>query len=64
MEYELVHYILLGLLVGLAYWHGHNTGVNAGAEGMYEHLYNSGTRKEDKVIVALEYEDRHYKKDF
>jgi|TARA_B100000287_G_scaffold26768_1_gene25605 hypothetical protein len=64
MEYQLIHYLILSGVVALAYWHGHKTGVNAGAEGMYEHLYKNGVRKNDKVIVELEYEDRHYKKDF
>ena len=31
---------------------------------MYTHLYNQGVRKNDHVIVKLEYEDRSGTKEF
>ena len=65
MEYQLIHYLILSGIVALAYWHGHKTGVKSGAAGMYDHLYQTGPRKNDHVIVKLEYEDRsNIKRDF
>ena len=52
------------LVVAIAYWHGHKTGIKVGADTMYTHLYENGTRQNDKVIVCLEYEDRSGTKEF
>jgi len=64
MEITIGLYILVTILVAVAYWHGHKTGVRNGADTMYQHLYEQGTRKNDKVIIALEYEDRSGTKEF
>ena len=57
-------YILVSIVVAIAYWHGHKTGIKVGADTMYTHLYENGTRQNDKVIVCLEYEDRSGTKEF
>ena len=64
MEITIGLYILASIVVGVAYWHGYKTGVRTGADTMYDHLYQNGTRKNDKVIVCLEYEDRSGTKEF
>ena len=58
MEITIGLYILVSIVVAIAYWHGHKTGIKVGADTMYTHLYENGTRQNDKVIVCLEYEDR------
>ncbi|OUX44521.1 MAG: hypothetical protein CBE21_00630 [Proteobacteria bacterium TMED261] len=57
-------YILVSIIVAVAYRHGYKSGVRHGADTMYGHLYNNGVRKDDKVIVHLEYEDRSSVKEF
>ena len=64
MELTLGVYILVSIVVAIAYWHGHKTGIKVGADTMYTHLYENGTRQNDKVIVCLEYEDRSGTKEF
>ena len=64
MEITIGLYILVSVVVAIAYWHGHKTGVRLGADTMYEHLYQQGTRSNDHVIVKLEYEDRSGTKEF
>ena len=44
--------------------HGHKIGVKKGADAMYSHLYSKGIRKNDAVIVQLEYEDRSGTQEF
>ena len=54
--------IICIILLPIAYYHGHMTGISnglkRGAENMYYHIYDSGKRKGDKIIVEMEYEDR------
>jgi len=64
MEITFALYVLVSIVVAIAYWHGHKTGVRLGADSMYQHLYENGIRKNDKVIVTLEYEDRGGIKEF
>tara|TARA_B100001175_G_scaffold317559_1_gene334955 strand:- start:2070 stop:2264 length:195 start_codon:yes stop_codon:yes gene_type:complete len=64
MEITFGLYILVAILVAVAYYHGHKTGIRKGADTMYGHLYDNGVRKDDKVIVHLEYEDRSSVKEF
>jgi len=64
MEITLGLYILVSIVVAVAYWHGYKTGIRNGADTMYEHLYQQGTRNNDHVIVKLEYEDRSGTKEF
>ena len=64
MEITLGLYILVSIVVAVAYWHGYKTGIKTGADTMYEHLYQQGTRSNDHVIVKLEYEDRSGTKEF
>jgi len=64
MDITIGLYILVSILVSVAYWHGHKTGVRHGADTMYTHLYQQGTRQNDKVIVALDYEGRSVNKEF
>ena len=61
---EITGFIIVGICVVGAYMHGHKTGVKDGADAMYTHLYEQGTRKDDSVIVKLEYEDRSGTKEF
>lgn len=56
----LVH--ILCYIVGT--WRGEAKGVTKGADEMYTHLYNRGVRKNDHVIVTLEYEDRSETQEF
>ena len=64
MEITIGLYILVSIVVAIAYWHGHKPGIKVGADTMYTHLYENGTRQNDKVIVCLEYEDRSGTKEF
>ena len=61
---EIIALVITGIIVAAAYMHGHKTGVKDGADAMYTHLYEQGTRKDDSVIVKLEYEDRSGTKEF
>tara|TARA_Y100001973_G_C5202760_1_gene339068 strand:+ start:1847 stop:2044 length:198 start_codon:yes stop_codon:yes gene_type:complete len=54
--------LVLGTYVGVQL--GYKSGVKDGAAGMYDRLYENGTRKHDKVIVELEYEPRNIQKEF
>ena len=64
MEITIGLYILMSILVAVAYWHGHKTGVKHGADTMYTHLYQNGIRENDHVVGRLEYEDRSGTKEF
>ena len=61
---EIILFLVVSICVVGAYMHGHKVGVKAGADAMYTHLYSRGTRKNDEVIVKLEYEDRSGTKEF
>ena len=61
---EIILFLILAVCIIGAYMHGHKVGVKAGADAMYSHLYSRGTRKNDAVIVKLEYEDRSGTKEF
>ena len=61
---EVILFFVLAICIIGAYMHGHKVGVKAGADAMYSHLYSRGTRKNDAVIVKLEYEDRSGTKEF
>ena len=54
---EIISFIIISICIIGAY-HGHTIGVKSGADAMYTHLYNRGVRKDDEVIVKLQYEDR------
>ena len=43
---------------------GEYNGIRKGADEMYSHLYNKGVRKNEHVIVKLEYEDRSKTQEF
>jgi len=63
-DWDLLYYVcFIGVVVG-AYIHGHKLGIKQGAATMYEHIYSQGTRKNDVVIVELEYESRAKTKEF
>ena len=47
MEITIGLYILVSIVVAIAYWHGHKTGIKVGADTMYTHLYENGTRQND-----------------
>ena len=55
---------MIAICIVGAYMHGHKAGVKSGADAMYTHLYERGVRKNDEVIVKLEYEDRSGTKEF
>ena len=61
---EIILFLVVSICVVGAYMHGHKVGVKAGADAMYTHLYSRGTRKNNEVIVKLEYEDRSGTKEF
>ena len=61
---EVILFFILAICIIGAYMHGHKVGVKAGADARYSHLYSRGTRKNDEVIVKLEYEDRSGTKEF
>ena len=61
---EVILFFILAICIIGAYMHGHKVGVKAGADAMYSHLYSRGTRKNDEVIVKLQYEDRSGIKEF
>ena len=61
---EIISFIIICICIIGAYWHGHTIGVKSGADAMYTHLYNRGVRKDDEVIVKLQYEDRSGIKEF
>jgi len=63
-DFELLMYGTYIAIVAGGYYHGFRTGVNRGAAQLYENLYRSGKRKNDKVIVELEYEGRSDTKEF
>ena len=54
--------LVIPFVVG--YMVGENKGVKKGADEMYTQLYNRGVRKNDHVIVKLEYEDRYQNQEF
>ena len=61
---EIFGFILLGLGCVIIYAYAYDKGVQAGADNMYTHLYERGVRKDDTVIVTLEYEDRSSSHEF
>jgi len=61
---DIVVLLVTSICIIGSYWHGEKAGIKKGADAMYQHLYSSGVRKEDKVIVCLEYEDRSGTKEF
>ena len=61
---EIILFFIIATCIVGAYMHGHKVGVKAGADAMYTHLYSRGTRKNDSVIVKLEYEDRSGTQEF
>ena len=61
---EIILFLVVSICVVGAYMHGHKVGVKKGADAMYSHLYSRGTRKNDEVIVKLEYEDRSGTQEF
>ena len=61
---EVILFFILAICIIGAYMHGHKIGVKKGADAMYSHLYSKGIRKNDAVIVQLEYEDRSGTKEF
>ena len=61
---EITGLIIVSICVVGAYMHVHKVGIKKGADAMYSHLYSRGTRKNDEVIVKLEYEDRSGTKEF
>jgi len=63
-DWDLLMYgICVAIIMG-CYYHGFRNGVKQGAAQLYENLYRQGTRKNDKVIVELEYEGRSETKEF
>ena len=61
---EIILFFIIATCIVGAYMHGHKAGVKSGADAMYTHLYSRGTRKNNEVIVKLEYEDRSGTKEF
>ena len=61
---EIILFLVIAICIVGAYMHGHKVGVKKGADAMYSHLYSRGTRKNDEVIVKLEYEDRSGTQEF
>ena len=57
-------FIFLCILFFAIYSWGEYNGIRKGADEMYSHLYSRGTRKNDTVIVELEYEDRSDTQEF
>jgi len=64
MEITIGLYVLVSIIIAFASYRGYQIGVRRGASEMYEMLYKRGTRKNDHVIVELEYEDRSETKEF
>ena len=60
---EIISFILFALCIFGVYTWTYNR-CQKGADEMYTHLYNQGVRKDDHVIVKLEYEDRSSIKEF
>ena len=61
---EITAFFLWTVTIFGAFWMGQKTGIKKGADAMYTHLYNNGVRKNDEVIVKLEYEERYGTKEF
>ena len=61
---ELMGIFILVIPFVVGYMVGENKGVKKGADEMYTQLYNRGVRKNDHVIVKLEYEDRYQNQEF
>ena len=61
---EIITFIFLCISFFAIYSWGEYNGIRKGANEMYTHLYNQGVRKNDEVIVKLEYEDRSGTKEF
>tara|TARA_B100001939_G_scaffold82639_1_gene70406 strand:+ start:450 stop:641 length:192 start_codon:yes stop_codon:yes gene_type:complete len=59
-----ITFIFLCISFFAIYSWGEYNGIRKGANEMYTHLYNQGVRKNDEVIVKLEYEDRSGTKEF
>ena len=59
-----ITFIFLFISFFAIYSWGEYNGIRKGANEMYTHLYNQGVRKNDEVIVKLEYEDRSGTKEF
>tara|TARA_A100001388_G_scaffold189450_1_gene142477 strand:- start:5577 stop:5768 length:192 start_codon:yes stop_codon:yes gene_type:complete len=59
-----ITFIFLCISFFAIYSWGEYNGIRKGANEMYTHLYNQGVRKNDHVIVKLEYEDRSGTKEF
>ena len=61
---ELIGIFVLVIPFVIGYMLGESKGIKKGADEMYTHLYNNGVRKNDHVIVKLEYEDRYQDQEF
>ena len=61
---ELIFPFIIVIPFVIGYMLGESKGVTKGADEMYSHLYSRGTRKNDTVIVELEYEDRSNTQEF
>ena len=59
-----ITFIFLCISFFAIYSWGEYNGIRKGADEMYTHLYNQGVRKNDHVIVKLEYEDRSSTQEF
>ena len=59
-----ITFIFLCILFFAIYSWGEYNGIRKGADEMYSHLYNKGVRKNEHVIVKLEYEDRSNTQEF
>tara|TARA_B100001248_G_scaffold104507_1_gene77897 strand:- start:1531 stop:1725 length:195 start_codon:yes stop_codon:yes gene_type:complete len=64
MVMELIFPFIIVIPFVIGYMLGESKGVTKGADEMYTHLYNRGVRKNDHVIVKLEYEDRSETQEF
>ena len=61
---EIITLLILSVVFFCIYSWGEYNGIRKGADEMYSHLYSRGTRKNDTVIVELEYEDRSNTQEF
>ena len=61
---ELIGLFVLVIDFAFGYMLGEQKGIRRGADQMYTHLYENGVRKNDHVIVKLEYEDRYQDQEF
>lgn len=61
---ELIGIFVLVIPFAIGYMVGEAKGIRKGADEMYTQLYDKGVRKNDHVIVKLEYEDRYEDQEF